>query len=133
MLPLEKLACLQLRLRCSLKIQSWNDKGLGFSGIFALLSIPAFEQFVGHAAKYAGCYKVPHSKKKVLVSNLVLRGFQKIGVPFWGSLDKEVCVLGSTLRSPHFGKLPLLNTNRGVSCRHHLEVGPTVSTPNPTL
>ena len=64
---------------------------------------------------------------------LGVKGFPKMGVPFWGSLDKEVCVLGFTLRSPHFGKLPLLNTTRDVSRRHHLEVGPMVSTPNPTL
>ena len=33
-------------------------------------------------------------------------GFPKLGVPFWGSQDKEYSILGSILGSPHFGKLP---------------------------
>ena len=33
-------------------------------------------------------------------------GFPKLGVPYWGSYSKDCSILGSTLGSPYFGKLP---------------------------
>ena len=33
-------------------------------------------------------------------------GFPKLGVPLWGSLNKDYTILGSTLGFPNFGKLP---------------------------
>ena len=33
-------------------------------------------------------------------------GFPKLGVPFWGSLDKDYSIWGFILGSPYLGKLP---------------------------
>ena len=35
-------------------------------------------------------------------------GFPKLGVPFWGSQNKDYSILGSILGSPYFGNLPCL-------------------------
>ena len=44
-------------------------------------------------------------------------GFPKLGVPFWGSHNKDYSILGSILGPPYFGKLAYHSDNSDPNAR----------------
>ena len=61
-------------------------------------------------SRQAANHQVDDDSTGRAVAGLPLRnlngGLPKLGVPFWGSYNKDSSILGSILGSPYLGKLP---------------------------
>ena len=53
-------------------------------------------------------------------------GFPKLGVPFWGSNNKDYSIFGSILGSPNFGKLPNFHPHGPSAQESHTSTKPVL-------